>query len=157
MKQGKFYSGLLIGILLIAGCKDEYTICNESRNVLLQTNLYTVTSGVEQPFAASGFSLSVINNTQLIYNNNTGISSFLLPLTPGLDSTVYKIVTSSTATPDTLSILYSTNNVQLSVPCGTINMFRILRVTSTRNSIDSLRVKDAEVSNLQKENIKIYY
>jgi hypothetical protein len=157
MKKRKVYSLLLIIFLFLAGCKDEYSICNESRNVLLQANLFTVNSGVEQSFAASSFSLSVINNPQPIYKNITGLTSFLLPLTPGLDSTVYQIITSSTATPDTLSIFYSTNNVQLSAPCGTINMFRILRVSSTHNSIDSIRVKNAEVSNLQKENIKIYY
>lgn len=157
MKKRIIYSGLLIGFLFLAGCKDEYSICNESRNVLLQSNLYTVNNGVEQPYPAPGFSLSVFNTSQPIYNNISNLSTFLLPLTPGLDSTLYQIITSSTATPDTLSILYSTNNVELSAPCGTINMFRILRVTSTHNSIDSIRIKNAEVSNLQKENIKIYY
>lgn len=156
MKKRIIYSGLLMCFLFLVGCKDEYSICNESRNVLLQANLYKVNNAVEQPYPAPGFTLSVFNTALPIYNNISGLSSFLLPLTPGMDSTLYQIVTSSTATPDTLAILYSTNNVQLSVPCGTINMFRILRVSSTNNSIDSVRIKNPEISNVQKENIKIY-
>lgn len=157
MKKWNIYSLLLITYLFLVGCKDEYSICNESKNVLLQTNLYTHNNGVEQPFAASSFSLSVLYNPQPIYNNITNLSSFLLPLNPTMDSVVYQIKTSNTATADTFSILYSTNNIQLSAPCGSLNVHRILRVSSTHNSIDSIQIKNADITNLQKENIKIYY
>ncbi len=153
----KFYGWLLTGFLFLAGCKDEYSICNESKNVLLKTNLYTINNGVEQPFAATSFSLTVLNTTQPIYSNIAGLSSFLLPLNPAIDSIKYQIITSPTATADTLTILYSTNNVQLSAACGSLKMHKILRVGNTLNSIDSVRIKDAEVSNILKENIKIYY
>lgn len=157
MKKRKAYNLLLIIILFLAGCKDEYSICNESKNVLLQTNLYTVNNAVEQPFSASSFTLSVLNTTQPIYNNISELSSFLLPLNPAIDSVSYKIVTSTTAVPDTLTVLYSTINVQLSAACGTLNTHRIFRVYSTRNSIDSVQINNADVTNVLKENIKIYY
>lgn len=157
MKNLRFYSWLLTGFLFLAGCKDEYSICNESKNVLLKTNLYAVNSGVEQPFAAASFSLTVLNNTQPIYNNIPNLSSFLMPLNPAMDSIKFQLLTSNTAIADTLTILYSSYNVQLSAACGNLNVHRLLRVSSTNNSIDSVQIKDAVVANMLTENIKIYY
>lgn len=157
MHKIKIYTIIFMATLSFISCKDEYSICNENKNVLLQTNFYRLVNGAAEPFSPSSFSLYVLHHTQPIYHSVSGVNSFVVSLNPTIDSTVFQISSSTTAPLDTLVVLYSTTNVPLSPACGTVNFQKLLRVYSTHHSIDSIAIAQPEITNEQQQNIKLFY
>ena len=138
-------------------CKDEYTICNLSKNVNFNAGFYQRISGADVSAQAPLFTLYLPGNgIQPIYSNQVNAKSFSLPLDPGRDSTRYVISIGSGQT-DTLTIVYSSVSVTLSEPCGEVFNNNLIKVYSTANSLDSARIVNRAVTTAGLENARIYF
>ncbi len=150
-------SKAFLSIALIAflySCKDEYTICNESKNVNFKAGFYRKVSGADVATPVPG--LTVLINGLTIYNNQPS-SALVLPLNPVVDSTKYSVSLNNGAVYDTVTIVYTTRTVNLSYDCGNIIFNKVTKFYSTTHEIDSVRITKADVTNDALENAKIWY
>ncbi len=148
---------MIFAILLIfSSCKDDYTICDLSKVVVLKNGFYQFTSGIEKPVAASLFSLTQIDNSP-VYNNVSNISKFNFSLNPAATSVKYQIITSAGSVPDTVTYSYNTENVQLSTNCGNVYVNTLTSVSTTTHTLDSIKIFNSTVNTESGENIKIYF
>lgn len=144
-------------ILTLYSCKDEYTICDLSKEVELKNVLYEKISGGERVAIAPFFSLKQLGSPDFIYKNSPNVSRFNLPLNPVMDSIKYALSVSQSAPADTVTFVYSTQNVNLSAICGNIYVHTLTKVSTTINTLDSIRILNSSVNTTSGENVKIYF
>lgn len=157
MKKRLIYPFVLPALVLFNfSCKDQYTICDLSKDVFFRAGFYKVVGGNEQVNNAPKFSLATVNGSS-IYTNQLNTTSFALSLNPLLDSNLYFIKFSDALPADTLTIVYTSSSEQLSVECGSVAINSITRIYSTRNSIDSLQLKFPSVNTSNFEHVKIFF
>lgn len=157
MKKRLIHPVVLLALVLFNfSCKDQYTICDLSKDVFFRAGFYKIVAGNEVLNNAPKFSLAPLNGN-FIYTDQLNTTAFPLSLNPLLDSNRYYIKFSDALPADTLTIVYSSTSTQLSVECGSVTVNTISRIYSTRNSIDSLQLKFSEVNTSNFEHVKIYF
>lgn len=137
-------------------CKDNYTICSIRTTVSFQGGFYNFTGNQANQKPAILFSLQELDG-RMIYTDNQNVNFFLTELTGLKDTIHYKITLSPTLSPDTLSVIYSSQSVVTSPNCDNINNYTIGKSYSTSNTIDSVAVVDPAVNGRFIENIRVYY
>lgn len=88
-----------------------------------------------------------------------GRSSYGLTLSPVADSSVWLFATDTTTgtAVDTITLRYERTLTFLSNACGYTTYFSLLSATTTTNSIDSIRILDASITNNANTNhLQIY-
>ena len=158
MKTGAWV-GVIITLLglTLSACKDEYTICNLSRNVNFNAGFYQRVSGADVSAMAPNFTIYLLNNSLYpIYNNQVNAKSFSLPLDPVRDSSRY-VISIGPGQADTLTIVYTSASVTLSEACGAVFHNNLTRVYSTAHSLDSARIVNPAVTSSGLENARIYF
>ena len=140
--------------LSIVSCKDEYTICNLPKDVRFIAGFYQ-TANVPQ--SAQNLSVSLLGDTSAIYRRQPNVPSFSLPLNPTVDSSKYLIAVSNSGPRDTLTIVYSSSNVNLSPECGNVSYHTITRLSSTLHTIDSVKLIAPAINTSSVQNAKIYF
>ena len=149
-----------IGILLffiIGGCKDEYTICDVSLSVSEKNGFYHNAAGVDQIVYAPNFSLTELGSPTPIYSGVLNNSKFSIPLNPLKDSSKFQISINNMTTIDTITFIYNSHSVNISVDCGNIYVNNLTSVWTTKHKLDSVTVSNNVVNNLSGENVKIYF
>ncbi len=148
----------LIVIFSIGGCKDEYNICNEPKDVRFISNFYQKIGAVEQLSSAPNLNVSSIPGNASVYLNQTNVNSFSIPLNIGVDSAKYIISLSSTLPQDTLTIVYTTQGGQnISPNCPPLFFHNITKLYSTTNTIDSVNIINPVLNTSLSQNAKIYF
>ncbi len=148
----------LIVIFSNWGCKDEYNICNEPKDVRFIANFYQKIGSVEQLTTAPNLNVSSIPGNAFIYTNQPNINSFSIPLNVGVDSAKYIISLSSALPQDTLTIVYTTQGGQnVSPNCPPLFLHNITRLYSTKNTIDSVKIINPVLNTSLSQNAKIYF
>ncbi|MDR3651693.1 MAG: DUF6452 family protein [Paludibacter sp.] len=169
--------------LLIASCAvDEQ--CRTNRTVLLgfgiyhvsyndSTKLFTTTSESIDSITIKGLELDTLTGKytyvdSILYNNTKAISAFYVPLHSFVTSSTFEITFNTKVikskndtlkffnTKDTLTVLHENINDYLSLECGCIKVHSIDTAIVTHNFIDSIKIINHTVNNVNAENIKIY-
>ena len=109
----------------------------------------------------------------ILYNNEKSISKINLPLHSFESTSVFEVtfngktikanvVTNKNDTTvyvnkkDTLIVTHQNTDKYLSLECGSIKIHSVDTILTTKNFIDSIRIVNRKVNNINVENIKIY-
>jgi hypothetical protein len=151
---------ILVPVLLclaLCSCKDEYTICNESRYSIMNGQFLKRTSRGDSTLKAPSLTIINLGNSNTIYNQEMNIGYMNLALSPAADSARFSIKFSSTAQQDTLTVKYLTAQDYLSLECGSIEVFTITNIKYTRHRIDTIKVIDPAIRNRSDNNLAVYF
>lgn len=152
----KKYS-ICLAVILLTACQDQYDICDKPKTVTFNAGFYEVTGGTETPVYADTLSISILNSSSGIYNQVAHVSKFSFPLNPVLDSNRYYIKMANSWPGDTLTVVYSSQSMNISPECGNVDVQTISRVYSTLHKIDSVKLINSSVNTNPAENLKIYF
>jgi len=148
---------LLSTSVFISSCEDHYGICNVSRAVYLEADFVKLNGGTESQFTVPSLSMSVLNSNTSIFNNVSNQNEFRVLLNAAEDTLHYFIKVDPAMQADTLSVVYSSQPFAISEECGTISVYNLTEVYSTRNTIDSVALTSATVNNTSGQNLKLYF
>lgn len=118
------------------------------------TNLYTTSSLSIDSLTIQGLDTAGIHIDSLLYNKSKKISKVFLPLNKFV--TVSKFIVTFNKTTDTVSILHSNSDLYLSLECGCLKVHTIDTVLTTNHFVDSVRINNHNVININAEHIQIY-
>ncbi len=152
-----FYIAVASLLLLTIGCKDTYTLCEESTTVNYKAGFYNKNGAADIPVTPSSLTLTFPGISTFIYNKQQGVSTLVLALNPTTDSLKYFIKVAETLPADTITFVYSTGIQQLSPECGSITTHNLTRAATTTHTLDSVKIMAPAVNNIPAENIRIYY
>jgi hypothetical protein len=140
MKKITQFKSFLIGCFFITSCKDIYTICDLSKDVRFIAGFYQKSGAVD--VVASAASLTIIDYATgaAIYSNQQNVTSFALPLNPQVDSAKYIITIAGNLPKDTVTLVYTSQGVNLSLECGTVTYHTLSKIRTTINTIDSIKI-----------------
>lgn len=138
-------------------CKDEYTICNQSKEVNFTAGFYQRAGNADVSAPAPSLTIFLLNGTGAIYSQQQNVPSFGIPLNPSVDSSRYVITVANNLQSDTLTIVYTSQSSSLSAECGSIILNNITRLYSTTHTIDSVKITSAAINTAAVQNAKIYY
>jgi hypothetical protein len=144
------FSGL---ILSLSSCVPA--ACFDQTVAFVKASFYNVTDKkLLPPDTLTMFGLGM--DTNKIYNKNTNIQPALIPLNSSADSVV--IVMRINHTNDTLKFRYTSYPHLISKECGYTFFHTIdTLVVSTHHFIHSIKVTSNLITNINGENIIIYY
>jgi flagellar basal body P-ring protein FlgI len=144
-------------IVFLFSCKDDYTICNEEKNVRLSINFYQRIGNIE--VAATAPDLKVFNyrTNVVVYNNQPNLSMFSLALDEAKDTTQFTLSLANNLPLDTLTFIYSSQPKVISQDCGIIYTHSIIKAYTTTNSLDSIKIINPLVNTSLVQNAKLYF
>lgn len=143
--------------------------CRKNRYVNLQIGLYHSTYNsatdtyVVTSLSVDSLTLRGIKTAEngdetlvdsLLYDNKKSINKVVLPLDKSSEQSKYHVVFNNVS--DTITILHRNHDYYLSLECGCIKTFSIDTVLTTNNFIDSVKIINHDVINVDAEHIKIY-
>ncbi len=152
----KYYTTLFFSIFLmlsVFSCKDEYTICGQSKIVAFKVGFY---ANGELPSAVPSLTIGLVGGTY-IYNKKQNLYNAAFSINPAVDSAAYFIKLADYLPADTLTVVYTTQSLFISADCGSVYTNAISRAYCTKNTIVSVKITDAAINLTGNENIKIYY
>ena len=142
---------------ILPSCKDEYTICNLSKDVRFIASFYQRNNGVDVLVPAPLLNITQLGTNAPLYTQQANVPTFAIALNPQLDSTKYYIKLSSSLPADTLTIVYTSTGANLSLECGSVTYHNISKLYSTLNTIDSVKIINPVLNTDLLLNAKIYY
>jgi hypothetical protein len=158
MKNSTIFIAIISLSFLIASCKDDYSICNPVKDVKFIGGFYKRIAGVDVPTPAPNFSLSLLNNSSLIYTNQPNTIEFSMPLNELSDTSRYVLSLINGQPKDTLTIVYSSQKSTTDGnACGIVVYHNISQLYSTANTIDSVKIIQPLVNTSAVQNAKIYF
>ena len=96
----KYYTTLFFSIFLLLSvfsCKDEYTICGQSKIVVFKTGFY---ANGELPSAVPSLTIGLLSGTY-IYNKKQNLYNAAFSINPAVDSAAYFIKLADNSPADT--------------------------------------------------------
>lgn len=141
---------------VLVSCKDYYNICDLNRTSSANGNFYSVSGGVETENRPASLTVAELNGSNTIVNSAFP-STFSLILVPNRDSMSFTVRTSGTAPKDTIKLRYTTITTILSEECGTINQYQLTSISTTTNTLDSVRITKPLADQLLGNNFRIFY
>ncbi len=142
---------------LFASCRDDYSICNVSKEVNFAGGFFQKQGNAEIAVAANNLTITPLSGNPVFYNQQTAVSVFLLPLNPLTDSVQYIIKIAQGMPQDTVSIVYKAVNTTIGTDCGNAYFFNLRSIRSTLNTVDSVKIIKEQVDNTQIMNAKVYF
>jgi Family of unknown function (DUF6452) len=143
---------------LLLSCKDEYNICPPVKEVKFIGGFYQRIAGADVASQVPSFTLSMLNNTGAIYNNQNNILEFGVPLSELADTSRFVLALGNNQPKDTLTIVYSSQKSTTDGnACGIIVYHNISQLYSTTNTIDSVKIIQPLVNTTATQNAKIYF
>lgn len=156
MIKNKFSNSIVLALLvLLAGCTSTEE-CRESLDVNFKMGLYTHTDLKESTLSVDSVWANGLAKDSFLYKNTKKQSSISLILDASRSQSDFIIRFNDIK--DTLSVFYTNNNAYyISLACGCIPAHTIDEVISTHHYIDSVRIVQREVTNVNAEHIKIFH
>jgi hypothetical protein len=128
--------------------------CFEKTDSLLDASFYDKTTNkAKAPDSLTVFGLGL--DTNKIYSASKTINKASLPLSSASDNSVFVMKINSLT--DTVSVFYSSYPHLVSKECGYTYYHHIDSLFHSRNAIDSISINQRIVTNLDEENLRIYY
>lgn len=144
-------------VLLAVSCQDQYDICDQEKSVNFKGSFYKKTLSGEAETAVPFLTITPVNNPAPIYNQQPNVSSFVFALNPSVNAASYIIKIDNSTVKDTISILYTSQQKNLSVECGDIVTHNISSAFTTTHNLDSVTISNSKVDNQLNSNLKIYF
>ena len=141
---------------VLVSCKDTYTICDQNRTSTANGNFYSISGGVEVENRPASLTITELNAGNTI-TNSPFPTTFSLILVPNRDSMSFTVRTSGTALLDTIKLRYATTTIVLSENCGPISQYQLTSISTTKNTIDSIRITNRLADQLLGNNFRIFY
>ncbi len=158
MQNRHIFIAIIAVVFLVASCRDDYSICNPTKDVRFVGGFYQRVSGVDVPTPVPSFSLFLLNSTDLIYSSQPNLLEFALPLNQLADSAKYVLSLGNNQPIDTMTIVYSSQNGPADAnACGLFFVHTISKIYSTKNTIDSVKIMQPLVNTSTIQNVKIYF
>ena len=157
MKKIPFVACIVTVSLYFTACKDEYTICNLSREVRFTGGFYRKLGANDVASPAPKFTLSQLNISPAFYNEQVNVQTFSVPLNSLTDSGKYVLKLDNNLQADTVTVTYTSQGVNLSLECGSVTYNTITKITTTINTIDSIKIIKPLVNTEAGVNARIYY
>jgi hypothetical protein len=140
-------------ILLIVSCTPDS--CFEETESYLKVSFYTgdVTPKLQAPDTLTLYGL---NQDSIIYNKNLSVQPALIPLNASTDNCTFVIILNGIA--DTIEFRYSSYPHLISKECG-YTFYHLLDTVKnyTKHSIKDIYTSNTTITNLNVENIRIFY
>ena len=155
--KSKSFLLLIICLSFLAACKDEYTICDLSKDVRFIGSFYQRNNGVDVLTPAPNLNIIQLSNNTALYTQQVNAATFSYPLNPQVDSAKYSFKLANNLQADTVTIVYTSIGTNLSLECGAVIYHNISRITSTLNTIDSIKITNPLLNTNLLLNAKIYY
>ncbi len=179
------YIILLLCLIVGFSCAVDES-CRTNRSVLMDVGMYhvnktdtskTITSMNIDILTVKGLKFDSVANKyvyadSILYNHATNIAKINLPLHSFESTSVFEATfntrkitlnpvtnkndTTYTIKNDTLTVLHQNIDKYLSLECGSIKIHSVDTILTTNNFIDSIRIVNRKVNNINVENIKIY-
>lgn len=157
MKKTSFAASLTITILFFTACKDEYTLCNLNKEVRFTGGFYRKLGTTDVATPTPKFTLSQLNVQPPLYSEQVNVQLFSLPLNSLTDTAKYVLKLDTNLPSDTITVIYSSQGVNLSVECGSVIYNNITKINTTINTIDSTKIVKPLVNTEAGENVRFYY
>jgi Family of unknown function (DUF6452) len=152
----KFIPGslLVVAVLILFLLSCTPGSCFEETESYLKASFYdNVTSKLTAPDSVTLFGL---NRDSLIYNKATGVQVALMPLDASADSCAFILRVDGLT--DTIEFEYSTYPHLISKECGYTYYHQIDTVRNyTKHFIKAIYTANTTITNLNVENIRIFY
>lgn len=144
---------ILSGIaLLLISCTQGS--CFEETESFLKASFYSSTT--KKIAAPANLTVSGVNDTTKVYNKATKVSHANLPLNASEPSCSFIVIIDGVT--DTVKFLYDTYPHLISKECGYTYYHTLDSASrSTFHAIDSIKIINKTITNLNVENIRIYY
>ncbi len=149
-------SFLVVVVLFTSSCRDEFTICNLSKEVKFNAGLYEKNTVGDIAKLAPSLTINALGDTAII-NGLANLQVFSLPLNNLVDTAKYVISVSYNKPKDTIKIIYTSQSVLLSVNCGNIINYNISKILFSKNTLDTVKILNPTVSNGLLQNAKLYF
>ncbi len=140
--------------ILSVSCEDDN--CRTSTDTRIKTIFYIDDeTSVEDDVLSSLVVYSTLWNDSIYYSKEGISNSLKFQLSPTED--ISEIVFSALGINDTLTFYYNRELFLISPECGFITNYNIDSINFTKNQIDSIKIIQTSVSNIDEEHIQIYY
>lgn len=137
-------------IINIISCTDGS--CYEETNAFMKASFYAE----GKPLAPDSLTISGIDrNTAKIYNKAKGILQAKLPLDASSDNCRFAVRINGIS--DTVTLYYLSYPHLISKECGYTFFQTIDSVVTTKNIVDTIRIRNNTISIINEENIRIFY
>ncbi len=160
-------------MLFDQSCRQD-TVCQDAIEPSANAGFYKNIYGVEYDTSFGSIAVKGIQQPDTITTDTLiGKKNVLLPLPQGIDSckflfsfAVYDSIPINDTTKkwdisyfvdDTLQLNFSKQMYLVSVECGFSHLYQLKSVSYTKNFIQSAEIVNDEISNLNEQNIKIYF
>lgn len=146
---------VLLFSVLLAGCSstDE---CREDKTVTMKIGFYQKTNSTDVALSVDSIWVNGLAKDSFLYKNTKSVKTLSVPLNAAQKQSDFIVRFNNTT--DTLSVFYTNNNAYfISLACGFITSHTIDEVISTNHFIDSVRIVQREVINVNAEHIKIFH
>lgn len=158
--MGKASSSLFFGIItssilaivLLARCTPES--CYENTESALKAGFYETGTGTNvEPDSVSAYGIGV--DSIMLYKNEKAKKEILLPLNP--TTAVCSFVISINGISDTITFTYSSFPHLISKECGYSVFHTLDSYSSSNNIIDTILIRNSNVTVPYEENIRIFF
>ena len=156
MTYNKSSVSLLLAFMLFwAGCTSTEE-CREDLTVSLKAGLYNHSDSKETALTVDSVWLNGLEKDSFLYKNSKKLTAVNFVLDAGRTQSDFVIQFNDIK--DTISVFYTNNNGYfISLACGCISAHTIDEVITTHHYIDSVRIVQREVINVNAEHIKIFH
>jgi Family of unknown function (DUF6452) len=138
-------------ILFILSCTPES--CFEETSALLKATFYK--AGSNTPNTADTLTVYGIGNDSLIYDKALKVSTIKLPLDASSRTSGFVIKINEIT--DTLIFTYSSYPHLISKECGITFFYNLESYSVNGTKIDTIIFRNNKITNLNEENIRIFY
>jgi hypothetical protein len=129
--------------------------CFEETESYLKATFYTKINEVPKAIPPDTLSLAGLGQDSIIYNNSTGVKIALIPLNSSAESSTFIITINKVA--DTITFLYSSYPHLISKECGYTYYHSLDTVLHSDHIIKEIFKSNPTITNLNVENIRIFY
>ena len=151
--SGIYFLAAGLTCILIISFSCTTGMCFEETNAFLETSFYLESTGKLK--APDSLTLTGLGKDTARYNKAAGIQPALIPLNASAENCTYIIRINGVS--DTISFLYTSWLHLISKECGYTYYHYLDTAYSTRNVIDTILIKQRNVTTLNDQNIFIYY
>ncbi len=145
---------ILLPVLFVACTSAEE--CREDRTVNMRIGLYKKTNLNNTAITIDSIWVNGLGKDSFIYKNAKSVGTLKLPLNASIGQSDFIVRFNNVN--DTLSVFYTNNDAYfISLACGCVATQTIDEVIFTHNYIDSIRIVDLNVINVDAEHIKIFH
>jgi len=144
----------ILFFIFSVSCEEDK--CRISTDTQVKVHLFIEDTTLVEDDVLNSFAVYSPLWTDSIYYSKAGISNSLkFQLSPTGDTS--KFVFSALGINDTLTFYYNRELFLISPECGFITNYNIDSLNFTKNQIDSIKIIQTSVSNIDEEHIQIYY